>query len=90
MKTARQTIWRAILLFAENQPRVACQRPLQFPPESLALQRPAPVLLPSLPLPVAIDPPAEILTMTLPPRPTLPDTSAAPAVEMRPPETRNG
>jgi len=39
-----------------SQPRVACQRPLQFPLESLAFQRPTPVLPPSLPLPVATAP----------------------------------
>jgi hypothetical protein len=83
-------IWRAIFFLGDDQLRVACQWPLQFPPESRALQWPAPVLPPSLPLPVATDPPAEILTATPPPRPTLPDTSAAPAVEMRPPEIRNG
>jgi hypothetical protein len=71
-------------------PRVASQRPLQFPPESRAFQRPAPERPPSLPLPVATDPPAEILTVTPPPRPTLPDTAAAPADEMRPPATWNG
>ena len=77
-------------LVPDDQPRVACQRPLQFPLDTLALQRPAPVLPPSLPLPVATDPPAEILTTTPPPRLTLPDTSAAPADEIRLPETRNG
>jgi hypothetical protein len=69
---------------------VACQRPLQLPLENFALQRPAPVPPPSLPLPVATAPAAEILTTTLPPPLTLPDTSAAPVDEMRPPETRNG
>jgi hypothetical protein len=77
-------------LFRNDQPRVACQLPLQFPLDTLAVQRPAPVLPPSLPLPDAVLPPAEILTTTAPPRPTLPDTSAGPMVEMRPPETRNG
>ena len=38
----------------------------------------------------ATEPPAEILTTTPPPRPTLPDTLAAPTDEMRPPEIRNG
>ena len=88
MNTARQAIWRAI--FWGSQPRVACQRPLQLPLENLALQRPTPVLPPSLPLPVATAPAAEILTTTLPPPLTLPDTSAAPADEIRPPETWNG
>jgi hypothetical protein len=68
-----------------RQPRVACQRPLQLPLENLALQRPTPLLPPSLPVPVATAPAAEILTTTLPPPPTLPDTSAAPFDEMRPP-----
>ena len=44
-----------------GQLRVACQRPLQLSPENLALQRPAPVLPASRPLPVATDAPAEIL-----------------------------
>jgi hypothetical protein len=73
-----------------DQPRVACQRPLQFPLENLALHRPTPLLPPSLPLPVATAPAAEILTTTLPPPLTLPDTSAAPFDEMRPLVTRNG
>jgi hypothetical protein len=83
-------MWRAIFFSSDDQPRVACQRPLQFPLDTLAVQRPAPVLPLSLPLPDATRPPAEILTTTTPPGPTLPDTLAAPAVEMRPPATRNG
>ena len=82
---------RDALAFAtRHQPRVACQRPLQCPDDTLALQRPAPVPPPSRPLPDATDPPAEILTATPPPGPTLPDTFAEPADEIRPPETRNG
>jgi hypothetical protein len=83
-------MWRAIFFSKDDQPRVACQRPLQFPLDTLAVQRPAPLLPLSLPLPDATRPPAEILTATTPPGPTLPDTSAAPAAKMRPPETRNG
>jgi len=73
-----------------DQLRVACQWPLQLPDDSLALHRPAPELPPSRPLPVATDPPAEILTATPPPRPTLPETVAAPAEEIRPAATRKG
>ena len=87
---ARRTTLAGPFCWADDQLRVACQWPLQFPLDSLALQRPAPEWPPSRPLPVATELPAEILTATPPPRPTLPDTVAAPADEIRPAATRKG
>jgi hypothetical protein len=69
---------------------VACQRPLQTPADPLPIQRPAPEPMPSLPLPVATEPPAETRTATPPPRPTRPVMSAIPDDEIRPPDIWNG
>src|SRR5882757_6339618 len=72
------------------QLRVACQRPLQLPPDNFAVHRPEPEPAPSEPVPLATEPPAEIRTWTAPPPLTRPEMSKLPAEEMRPPATLKG
>jgi hypothetical protein len=56
----------------------------------IPLQRPAPYLPTSRPLPLALDAPTEILTETTPPRPMPPVTLPPPADETRVPVTVKG
>jgi hypothetical protein len=64
--------------------------PLHRSPEIIPLQRPAPELPTSRPLPLALEAPTEIATETLPPRPMPPLTLPPPADETRVPDTVKG
>ena len=70
--------------------RVACQIPRHRSPEMIPLQRPAPELPTSRPLPLATDRPTEILTDTAPLRLTPPLTLPPPAEKTRVPDTAKG
>jgi hypothetical protein len=69
---------------------MACQIPLHRSPEIIPLQRPAPELPTSRPLPLALDAPTDIATETRPPRPMPPLTLPPPADETRRPDTMKG
>src|SRR5580692_12390059 len=56
----------------------------------IPLHRPAPLVPASRPLPLALEAPTEMLTETIPPRPTPPVTLPPPADETRVPATVNG
>jgi hypothetical protein len=74
----------------KNQPRVACQVPLQRSPVMMPFHEPAPLMPTSRPPPLALEAPTDTLTATDPPRLTEPETLPPPADDTRVPFTRKG
>ena len=74
----------------QNQPRVACQVPLQRSPVMMPCHAPAPLAPARRPPPLALEAPTDTLTATAPARLTEPETLPPPADETRLPVTMKG